>query len=547
MTRHRSAPSRDTAPPLHQETHTSTSAGGGFDVTLQDVLGTVIRQRTLVIGITAACIAAGLLFAVNRDRHYVANTRILIYPNGVQVLDRDVIRPSESSEGGVAVVESQMRVLTSESVLKDVVSRENLIVDSEFVGEPDGLLSEIRSLFANRSARGPDPAIKALFKLEKAVSTSRPQRSHVIDLHVKTRDAEKSARLANTIAKTYIDLETESRSRIARQASGTLSARLSELRDELTAAENAIEQYKLANNILDSNGSPINEQELEQLNTRLVDARARTALARSNLEQIQRARQTASDLDNIPEALGSSTISGLRIRLATALQRRSVLAADLLPSHPSMAAVDAEVAVVQQQIGQELTRIVGRAEADLDRALAEQQRIEDRLETIKQSTFVTNDARVRLRELTRDASARRDVYQTFLLRSKELGEQENVNTMQARIISAAIPPLRPSGLGSVLILAFAGIVGVGLGICTALLRGLLLSAPVPSQQVHMVDAPSRPATAPARQRPAAEPGPALPDRLPPVENNFAAHPAPVAQPARSRRVRATRAPIRRTG
>ncbi|MEM1048123.1 MAG: GNVR domain-containing protein [Pseudomonadota bacterium] len=544
MTRDRSTPSLASEQSVRSDGH-AASAGGGFDVTIQDVLGIVIRQRKLVIGIAVMCIAAGLLFAVNRDRHYVANTRILIYPNGVQVLDRDVIRPSESSEGGVAVVESQMRVLTSESVLKDVVSRENLIADSEFVGEGGGLLSEIRGLFASRSAGGPDPSIKALFKLEKAVSTSRPQRSHVIDLYVKTRDAAKSARLANTIAQTYIDLETESRSRIARQASGTLSARLSELRDELTAAENAIEQYKLANNILDSNGSPINEQELEQLNRQLVDARARTALARSALEQIRRARQTTSDLDNIPEALGSSTISGLRIRLATALQRRSVLAADLLPSHPNMAAVDAEVAVVQQQIAQELTRIVGRAEADLDRALTEQERIEERLEAIKQSTFVTNDARVRLRELTRDASARRDVYQTFLLRSKELGEQENVNTMQARIISAAIPPLRPSGLGSVLILAFAGIVGVGLGICTALVRGFLSAGSAAGQPARPAAEPARPVAAPARHRPSSEP--ARPDRLAPVEQPIASRLAPIAPPARSRRVRATRAPMRRTG
>ena len=443
----------------------------GGEITLRDVIGFISVYRKTVVFIAALCVIAALVYVATRERPYVANSRILLDPLGIQVLDRDVVRRTESSGGGAAMVESHMRVLTSESVLKQVVISESLDKDPEFIGGRPSLLSVLTGAFKRARSNPVDPQIKALFKLEDAVRASRPQRSYVIDLYVKTRDADKSARLANTIAQTYIESEVSARSGLARRASGTLTARLVELQSELADAENAVERFKSENNILETNGSKVNEQELEQLNRLLGEAEARTSLARSNLEQIETARQSATDLDNIPEALASSTISGLRIRLAAALQRRSVLSSELLASHPTMTAADAQVNVITQQIKKELTRIIGRAEAQVERALSEQRQIERRLDTIKQSTFVTNDARVRLRELTRDADTKRAIYESFLLRARELGEQQDVDTNQARIISNAIPPLRPSGPSSILILAAALIIGLAAGIMVALMRG----------------------------------------------------------------------------
>lgn len=454
------------------------------DITLRDVIGLVIAHRRWVAIVMAFFVMAALLYVSTRERPYIANSRILLDPLGIQVLDRDVLRRSESSDGGAAMVESHMRVMTSESVLRQVVISENLATDKEFLGGERGFLSTtlgaIKGLF-KAEGKPTDPEIKALLKLQDAVKTARPQRSYIIDLHVKTKSAERSAHLANVIARTYIESEVNERSGLARRASGTLTARLAQLQAELSAAESAIERYKSDNNILETNGTKVNEQDVAQLNQLLAQASSRTTLAQSNLEQIETARATATDLNNIPEALSSSTISGLRIRLATALQSRSVLSAQLLPSHPNMTAANAQVEVISQQINQELNRIIGRAKAQVDRAQAEELQIEQRLDALKQTTFVTNDARVRLRELSRDADTKRAIYESFLLRARELGEQEGVDTNQARIISNALPPERPSGPSSILILAVALVLGLVAGILFALMRGYysILMAPGP--------------------------------------------------------------------
>ncbi len=68
-----------------------------------------------------------------------------------------------------------------------------------------------------------------------------------------------------------------------------------------------------------------------------------------------------------------------------------------------------------------------------------------------------SQAAVRLRELEREVEASRDVYQSFLKRSRETEEQETLNTSSARIIGDATVPQRrtfPPGMTLFALLGF---------------------------------------------------------------------------------------------
>ena len=68
-----------------------------------------------------------------------------------------------------------------------------------------------------------------------------------------------------------------------------------------------------------------------------------------------------------------------------------------------------------------------------------------------------SQASVRLRELDRDVEASRDVYQSFLKRSRETEEQESLNTSSARIIGEATVPQRrtfPPGMSLIAMVGF---------------------------------------------------------------------------------------------
>src|SRR5213076_783002 len=105
-----------------------------------------------------------------------------------------------------------------------------------------------------------------------------------------------------------------------------------------------------------------------------------------------------------------------------------------------------------------------------ERAQANERALEANLETLKQSAISTNQASVQLRELEREVEASRSVYQSFLVRARETGEQQSIDSTNARVISKATPPRDKSWPPRGLLLAIALFVGLGVGTGAGLMR-----------------------------------------------------------------------------
>lgn len=128
----------------------------------------------------------------------------------------------------------------------------------------------------------------------------------MVDVSVTTREAAKSARIANAIAQAYLQEQTDVRSDAARQISQSLSSRLTELKDRVRAAEDRVEAFKARNNILGASGQLVNEQQLTEMNNQLTASRARTAAARARLDQVQQLQLSKNEPRRVP---GGDTIA----------------------------------------------------------------------------------------------------------------------------------------------------------------------------------------------------------------------------------------------
>ena len=233
-------------------------------------------------------------------------------------------------------VESQVRVLTSDSVLLRVVKAEALDRDPEFARPPSPLRSLMLSFGLGGEASAADPAVAALNALKRAVQVKRSERTYVVDVSVTSRDREKAARLANAIAQAYLAEQTDVRANAARQVSQSLSARLNELKNRVREAEDRVEAFKQRNNILGSSGQLVNEQQLTELNNQLGVARARTAAAKARLDQVQQVQLSKNEIGAFPEAVQSQTITALRSQYAEVMRREAEQMTLLGARHPAV-------------------------------------------------------------------------------------------------------------------------------------------------------------------------------------------------------------------
>jgi uncharacterized protein involved in exopolysaccharide biosynthesis/Mrp family chromosome partitioning ATPase len=314
--------------------------------------------------------------------------------------------------------------------------------------------------------------LAALNELQKHVQVKRSERTYVVDVSVTSEDPAKAARLANAIAQTYLTEQTEVRSNAARQISQALTGRLKELQTRVRDAEQKVEAYKASHNIVGANGELVNEQQLTGLNSQLSLARARTSEAKARLDQVESVLHSKIPIGAFPEAVQSQTITMLRSQYAEIMRRDAEQKSSLGERHPAVIEIEAQGARLQKLIEDEVNRIAASDRAEYERAKADEDMLSRQVDALKNTAVSTNESLVGLRELERDVQASRAVYESFLVRSRETGEQEQVDTKNIRIISKADRPLYRSSPPPSLILGLAAmLLGFASGVGIVIMRG----------------------------------------------------------------------------
>lgn len=433
-------------------------------------LVSLLWRRKIAIA-SAALIGACLAVTIGKSLtpRYTATAQLYVDPRELQLVDRELTPRAQDVSGMSMVVESQARLITSNGVLLQVIQQANLDKDPEFGGGGDAktLMNSLLGLIglqprAPSAADIKDVQLAALDALNKHITIRKGDKSFIVDIEVWSTDPAKAAMLANTLTNTYLTDSRNSQALAARRATGELSGRLKELRERLRNAETALATYKAQNNFVGTQDSLISDQQLSNSNQRLSAARAATMDAQARLDQIEANKRTAADAGAIPEALQSPTIANLRAQYADSRKKYAEQTAELGPRHPALRQTEKQVEDLKRTISEEIERFALSAKNDLTRARDYEASLNRALEVQKRQSVQLSQAAVRLRELEREADASRDVYQSFLKRSRETEEQETLNTSAARVIGEATVPQRRSFPPAMSLFAMIGFIFGGL-------------------------------------------------------------------------------------
>jgi len=449
-----------------------TAAASDSPAAVIDLRGIVAiaRRRASLIALTSALfVGVALIYLLVAPTRYMATVQLLVDTNGLQIVGPDLTPRSGQGEVSLAEVESQLQVALSEVVLTKVVEREHLADDSEFGEASDSILAKIANLVLHHPKDG-DRSMKALRILQGRVDARRPEKTLVVNVSVWTENPQKSADIANAIAQAYLEQESEAKTDAALRTNSALVTRINELRQRVEESDRLVDRYKRENKMISSGGQLVNEQQLTEMNKRLVLARERTAQQQARYEEIERLRRSQASPDAFAELPDSATFMSLQTKYAEAKQAEANALAALGPRHPGMIAATAQVQAARKLVDNEISRMVRSALSDLNRSRANEEAIASSLEALKLLASDTNSAQVKLRELEREGESNRAVYVAFLTRAKEISEQRGIEKSNTRIITRALPPASKSNPSRILVLAGSLCVGLIGGLGLGLLR-----------------------------------------------------------------------------
>jgi|GEM_PF-674760 uncharacterized protein involved in exopolysaccharide biosynthesis len=449
---------------------------------VRELLGTVLRRKNYVI--LSVMIFLTLAFAViaASPQIYRSSAQVMIDPRGLVVVSSEVLPPAPSSDVYDAIIDTQLRLMTSEAVLEGVVVRLGLQSDPEFV-PPRSFLGRIKAAILGTDAEPPTDADLIGFAadtLSRQIDVRRELRSFIVTISASSLEAEKSAAIASEIVAGFLAASEDRRRSMTVRAREALTTSLTAQRDRLAAAENAVEDYKAEFGIVDEDGRSLNTGRLTELNRQLLEARNMAHTLGVRLEQIEEMRRSPLATEITLGTLDSEVLAQLRTTYAQVLRQRDNLRITLGPRHPQVVEIEEQAASTRRAIAQEAARVASTIRSEFESATARERTLAADLARLEGRTTQANSSLVGLRELEREALAQRTVYENFLERERELREQEAISSSSTFLIAEARPPSKPVGVLPLLLIVVAiglgGFLGAGVAIARERLDGRVHSA-----------------------------------------------------------------------
>lgn len=403
-------------------------------------------------------VAAALAFSVLVKPSYEASALVYIDPQDLQLLQNDISSRPPSGDSGAMFVESQSRIMQSDEVMRDVVTKLGLLSDPEFASkQKDG--------DAGLTLQG------TIDNLSGAVRVVHADRTYVIEIYARSEDPHKAAQIANAVVDSYLAVREGQRVQQAASATDALERRLAALRDDVTAQEDAVDKFKAANGIVTANGSSLIESRLSDANAAVSAVQRAMDEAKTRLAQLDIAKTDPVQFLASPDAMSSPDLQRLRGEYDLAVAALQTETATLGPKHPSVIRAQGQVNSVSRSIATMANRLRTSAKLQYDNAVADYTAAVAAVKTLTATAQSSDSAQVQLRQLERDAESSKAVYEDALLRSRQTREQEQINTANVQVISEATAPIQkrfPPRLTVLIPLAVALGLALGAGLSVAL-------------------------------------------------------------------------------
>jgi polysaccharide biosynthesis transport protein len=442
----------------------------------------IIRRQYLVVLVCALIgVVCGIIYLRTAHPVYTARADILIDRSKSSFVQQ------QSILGDVPVdtiqLESQMQIMRSPNIALSVVDKLKLADNAEFLDAGKSpiraIVRSITGFFSIAGRSEPQKSEKELKEqavqvLLKNLEVDRIGVTYLIGVGFRSEDPAMAARIANAVADGYITDQLDGKFESNRRASEWLQSRVEELRQRTSAAERAVNTYKESNAIVDAGGKPISDQELAELNTQLVAARARTSETLARLNRIDATLRSDSPdaAVNAPitEAFTNSVLVKLRQDYLDYVNKESEYSTRYGKDHLAVVNIRNKVRDLRSSIISELKRMAETFKSDYLIAKQQQEAVERQLASAVSKSQTVSGAQVNLRELESAAQGSRTLYNLFQQRYLESMQQESFPVPEARVVSSAAIPTQSSSKSPFVVLAMATLGGMMLGGCLGLLR-----------------------------------------------------------------------------
>ncbi|APG90653.1 transmembrane succinoglycan biosynthesis transport protein [Sinorhizobium americanum] len=402
------------------------------------------RARVLLATVGAAALAFGAAKMVAPA--YESETRVLI-----ESREPEYSGPNEASqtssdrifdEFGIA---SQVQVLRSADLIKQVARNMKLHELEEFdpSAHPSAVSDLLVMLGLKKNPLELPPEERILKEFNTKLQVYQIEKSRVIAIAFTSKDPKLAAAIPNEMAKVYLSLQSGAKLDSNSEASRWLEPEIGNLREKVREAEAKVAAYRAESGLLPT-GETENfaTRQLTDISTELARVRGERANAAARAEGVRAALADGRPVETLTDIVGSPMIQRLKENQATLQAQIADLSTALLDGHPRLKGLKSQLEGIREQIRAETRKILSSLENEAKVGQLREQQLLQQLNALKAQSAQAGEEEVGLRALQREATAQRQLLETYLARYREATSRTvaNATPADARVISNAVVP-----------------------------------------------------------------------------------------------------------
>ena len=425
------------------------------------------------IGVALAVFVGTTFFTLSRVRVYRAEATIQLDPNPPRPLGKDVEAVVDVGAGNYwdnrEYTQTQHRLLQSMSLAIATSRALDLAHDQGFL--------QMKAPGAPPDPAAPSTVEQAAEVLRSRIAVVPVKDSRLAVVQIEDADPVRAHRVLTALVDTYVERNLETAVNSTSSAVDWLRTQLDTLKTDLDSSEMALHEFKRDKNILsvdiDAQSNMLRE-EMKQLNDTLTAVRARREEIAARREQL--GAIAGEDPSRLPvtELLQSPLLQLFRQRYIEAVrERESLVASGHGEQHPDVLAADAAAVNLKSALLAEVKNVQGAMDRDLGAIQRQEGGLSGLFERAKHQALDLNLLEIEYNRLRRTRDNTERLYRLVLERTKESDLTRMMRVNNVRVVDAALVPRTPVRPKVPLNLAVGTIVGLLLGVLSAMGRALL--------------------------------------------------------------------------
>jgi succinoglycan biosynthesis transport protein ExoP len=439
----------------------------------------VMRAKWKILGFSFFTTLLVAIFVAGMIPVYRATASLLMKADQDRAVSIDAVYSLDTSRKEYFL--TQFEILKSRVVSEQVIDKLKLANNPEFLPEENNSVltqfkSYIKDLLPINSQRthaddefdARRGKVKLIEAFQSRLSIEPVRMTQLVAVSFEATDPKLAALVANTVGDVYITLEMSAQLDSTQKATLWVKGRLEELRKNLEKSIDEQQAYRIKENLIDIESKGVRSiasDELESLTNSYLAAKQKRFAAETISLFVSKLKDGDIDsLLSLPEISNHPLIKDIKRIEIESEKRVSELSFRYGKKHPKLVSAKAELAAVQKNLKQQVTKLMRGIAKELTAAKDNERRVRQALNNEKSKfQLITNQEQGYLK-LQREVEANRNLYKTFLQRYKEMDITIDLEVQQARILDKAEVPLFPAKPKKKLIVLLAFIASFGFAI-----------------------------------------------------------------------------------